>query len=404
MRTLAVDGGIPAFDRAKSKALWPSTTDAEMVGLQRVLDSGVWSRSRDTNWSEGEVGEFEREFGGYLGCDHFTAVTNGTVAIELALHALGVEPGDEVIVPASTFFASVAPIVRLRAVPVFADIDPLTFTVSADSIADRVTDRTVGVLVVHLSGLPVDLDAVVGLCERHSLFLVEDCAQAVGSRWRGRQVGTFSAVGTFSFHQEKQLTCGEGGGVATGDPRLAGRMYAFHNGFWMPGAPEQERHEISTNARMTPFQAAILRARLPRLEDEIDQRLRNVALLRDLLGPAVLAVSPPAEVTRWSLFSLPMRLDPEHAAGLSRDLLIRALSAEGVSAHEGHLDPVYRRPLFRDNPITYRNEGCPAAEHAADRSGFVISHRMFLGPDAWMHRLAELIEELIASGRCHAGE
>ncbi|SHF58787.1 DegT/DnrJ/EryC1/StrS family aminotransferase [Streptoalloteichus hindustanus] len=404
MRTLAVDGGAPAFDTEKTKVLWPAPTDAETAALQRVLDSGVWTRSRDANWSEGEAGQFEREFGAYLGCNHVTAVTNGTVAIELALSALGVEPGDEVIVPASTFFATVSPVVRMRAIPVFADIDPLTYTVSPDSIAERVTDRTVGVLVVHLSGVPVNLDAVVSVCARDSLFLVEDCAQAAGSQWRGRQVGTVGDVGTFSFHHEKQLTCGEGGAVATDDARLAGRMYAFHHGFWMPGAPEQECHEISTNARLTPFQAAILRARLPRLDDEIDRRQRNVALLRELLGPAVVPVRPPAETTRWSVYSVPLRLDHEHAEGLSRDRLVRALRAEGVSAHEGHLDPVYRRPMFRDNPIQYRNDGCPAAEHAADRTGFVISQRMFLGPDTWMYRLAELIEELVTSGRCHAEE
>ncbi|MCP2257101.1 hypothetical protein LX15_000786 [Streptoalloteichus tenebrarius] len=140
--------------------------------------------------------------------------------------------------------------------------------------------------------------------------------------------------------------------------------------------------------------------------DTLDASLgyvRGVAVARtpELLGPAVVAVAPPPEVTRWSLFSLPMRLDPEHAEGLSRDLLVRALSAEGMSAHEGHLDPVYRRPLFRVNPIDHRNDGCPAAEHAADAAGFVISHRMFLGPESWMRRLAELINEIVASGRCH---
>ncbi|MEU7478419.1 DegT/DnrJ/EryC1/StrS family aminotransferase [Lentzea sp. NPDC042327] len=396
MRTPALDGGTPAFDANEAKALWPGTHPDELDGLRRVLDSGVWSRSRDSDWAGGEVGRFEAALGGYLGAEQVTATANGTVAIEFALAALGVGPGDEVIVPASTFFASVSPVVRLGAIPVFADIDPATFTISPASVAERVTSRTVGVLVVHLAGIPVDLDAIGELCARHSLFLVEDCAQALGSTWRGRQVGTFGDAGTFSFHQEKQLTAGEGGAVATRDPAVAGRVFAHHNGFWMRGAPKQDKHEVSTNGRLTPFQAAVLSARLPRLDEQVEHRAANAEALRAAVVDGVEQVTPLAATTRWSLFAVPFRVDPEQ---VSRDKLVEALSAEGVSAHEGHLDPVYRRPLFLDNPIDHRNDGCPEAERAADVTGFVISHKMFLGPRAWMTRLGEVLDELVSSGR-----
>lgn len=393
---LAIHGGEPAFASTEMATQWPIWGPEEVEALQSVLASRVWSRTKDARWDEGESGQFEEEFRHYLGSRHLMAVANGTFAIELALLALGVGPQDEVLVPASTFFGSITPVLRLGAVPVFVDIDPNTFTIDPRCLADRVTPRSRAVIAVHLNGVPANLDGLLEVCRAHDLNLVEDCAQATGSSWRGQMIGTFGAVGCFSFQQDKALQAGEGGGVATQEARLAGRMYAYHQGFVVQGAPGQEKHEVSTNMRITPWQAAILRCQLRRIDEQIDRRARHAAALFAALGPedALQPVQLPSAVTRWSIYTCPFRYQSANMAGVSRDQFLQALRAEGIPAWEGHTEPVYRRPLFRENRLVYRNAGCPEAERVSVEESLVIGQRFFLGPPSWVERLIHIIRRL----------
>ena len=174
---LAIEGGQPVFSTGMT-SLWPIWDRREEAALLRVLHSGVWCRIKQ-RWDEGEAGQFEREFRAYTATRYAIAVANCTLAIELALRALGIGRGDEVLVPASTFFGSVTPVLQVGAIPVFVDSDPASWLMEPASVAERITSRSRAVIAVHLYGIPVDLDRVVALCRQHGLALIEDCAQAM---------------------------------------------------------------------------------------------------------------------------------------------------------------------------------------------------------------------------------
>jgi dTDP-4-amino-4,6-dideoxygalactose transaminase len=395
-RQLAILGGTPLFTRDELRERWPVAGAEEEAALLRVLRGPAWCRLKDADWSDGECGRFEREFAGYLGVPFALAVTNGTQAIDLALLALGIGRGDEVIVQASTFFGSVTPILRVGAVPVFVDIEPDTLGVDPARIEAAITPRTKAVMVVHLAGLTPDLDRVTALCRRHGLRLTEDCAQATGTRWRGRPVGSIGDVGTFSLQQDKTLQAGEGGLVVTSDEAVFRRVFAFHQGFTMPGSPEPAKTEVSSNMRLASWQAAIARCGLARLDDQVDARLAAVAHVRAMLtgDMPVRLVDPHRHVTRWSPSSLPMRYTAERMGGLPKAVFVRALQAEGIPAFEGHFEPLYLRPLFLDNDLRYRNEGCPTSERVAASEYVAVLQPFLLGPPKWMELLVSLVEDI----------
>jgi dTDP-4-amino-4,6-dideoxygalactose transaminase len=379
-------------DDSELSKVWPIAGLEEEQALINVARSRKWSRTKDCDWRSGPSGQFEGEFAERIGTKHFIALANGTLAIELALLALDLKRGDEVILPASTFFGSVTPVVHLGLIPVFADIDAETFVVSPRSIRECISEKTRAVLIVHLSGLVSDMAAIREICSRHGCFIIEDCAQAVGSEWQGEHVGTLGELGCFSFQQDKVLSCGEGGGLATNDAVLAGRAFSHHLGWKVAGAPPFGKQAVAINSRISHWQSAVLLCQLKRLDDQLQRREANVRLLQSLMHSRVTeAVLPPKYMTRWGIYNVPFRLNvssnSERAAFLSR------LQQLGVPAHEGHLEPLYRRPLFLDNAIEYRKGECPNAERIGECGGFVISQRFFLGPARWMHELAAVFNE-----------
>ncbi|MDX6648243.1 MAG: hypothetical protein QOJ97_194 [Solirubrobacteraceae bacterium] len=393
---LGLLGDKPTFADGEISALWPVTGDDERRALLEVLESGRWCRLKDEDWRTGEAGLFEEEFRDYLGAETFLAVSNGTLAIELGLLALGIGEGDEVIVQAATYFGTVTPILRVGATPVFVDVDPRTYTIDPDGVEAAITPRTRAVFAVHLAGQPADLDRLSAICQEHSLALLEDCAQAVGTDWRGRRVGTFGDIATFSFQQDKPLQSGEGGGVAARGAELAGRVYAFHQGFAMPGSPPTAKHEVATNLRISPWQAAVLRCQLRRLETQIEHRLANVSRLTELLEADDPVVPVPLHdaTTRWSPYSLPFRYIPENAGDVPRQTFLEALAAEGLPAFEGHMEPLYQRPIWLDNQIRYRNEGCPVSERVSTDEYVAVMQQFLLGPPAWMERLVQAFRRI----------
>ncbi|GAA3733372.1 3-amino-5-hydroxybenzoate synthase [Plantactinospora mayteni] len=386
------------FGDLATRAPWPVHDELERAALDRVLSSGSWSRLGDADWTGGECGLFEREFAGYLDAGNALAVANGTLAIEIGLLALRVRPGDEVIVQAGTFFGSVTPILRVGARPVFVDLDESTCTVDPAAVEAAVGPRTVAVVAVHLAGLPADLDRLAEVCRRHSLALLEDCAQAVGTRWRGRAVGTVGDVGAFSLQQGKVLQSGEGGVLVCRDRAVADRAFALHQGFTMPGSPTPAKHEPAANMRLSSWPAAIARCQLTRVEEQIAHRLRNARAVAALLRPddPVELVDAHPGMSRWSPFSIPLRIVPERAGELSQELLVAALRAEGVPAFEGHLEPLYDRPIFRDNDFDVRDTGCPVTDRVSRRHVAVLQ-QFLLGPPDWMPRLVELIRDVHAA-------
>lgn len=372
------------------KAVWPQYGEDEKEGLLRVLASNAWCRLKDEHWQKGECGLFEREFAAFLGAEHVIAVANGTVAIELGLAALGLESGDEVLVQAGTFFGTVTPVLKRGGVPVFADFQADTCTVDPDSLEALVSDKTRGVIVVPLCGLAPDMDRITAFCRKHGLWLIEDCAQAMGTTWNGRPLGTFGDIGTFSFQQDKPLQSGEGGAVVCRDAELLGRVFAYHQGFSVNGAPPFDRHRPGTNSRISPWQAAVLRAQLKNLDRLIETRLANVRRLNSLLTEAdpIRPIAHFPQMDRWSIYAVPFFYDADKNGGVSRDSFLANLQQAGVPATEGHVEPLYLRPLYRENvTLPHRHPDCPVTERITRETYFSIMHWFFLGPPDWMDRL-----------------
>lgn len=256
---------------------------AQYASLKNELDAAIMSAVEDTAFvAGGRAAKFEQEFAAYLGAEHCVAVANGTDAIEIALAALGVGKGDEVILPANTFIATAEGVSNVGATPVFVDIDPATYNIDPAKIDERVTERTKAVIAVHLYGLPAEMDAIVDVCKRRKLKLVEDCAQAHGAQYKGRTVGTFGDAATFSFYPSKNLGAfGDAGAIVANTKETAdrARLIANHGQF------EKNRHTIiGRNSRMDGIQAAVLSTKLPHLDSWLEARRRHAARYNELLG------------------------------------------------------------------------------------------------------------------------
>jgi dTDP-4-amino-4,6-dideoxygalactose transaminase len=324
MPELAINGGKPV--RTAPFPAWPQWDDAERAGLLRVLESGRWWSTQGR-----EVAAFEREWAAFVGVDHCVAVTNGTHAIEVALLAAGVGEGDEVIVTDYTFFASASAIVAVNAVPVLVDVDAATFCIDPSAVEAAITARTRAVIAVHLAGHPADLDRLVALCDRHALALIEDCAHAHGSSWRGRRVGSFGVAGTWSFQQSKLLTSGEGGAITLGDGAVAARARSFSDCGRRPGAWFYSHFVQGGNYRLSEWQGAVLRAQLKRFPAENRVRNDNALFLNEALRqiPGVTPQFRDPRTTSQGYYCYVVRLDAT-AFGASREAVRKALEAEGI--------------------------------------------------------------------------
>ncbi|HTQ79802.1 MAG TPA: DegT/DnrJ/EryC1/StrS family aminotransferase, partial [Thermoanaerobaculia bacterium] len=290
-----------------------------------------------------EVREFEQSFADYLEVAACASLANGTDALLIALRVLGVQPGDEVIVPAFSFFATAEVVALLGAKPVFADIDPETLNLDPADTAARITPRTVGILGVHLYGRPFDVDALVALCHRHNLWLVEDAAQAHGARWRGRRVGGAGRLAAWSFYPTKNLGAfGDGGAVTGNDPELveAARRFGNH------GQTTRYHHvSLGTNSRLDSLQAAVLNCRLPLLDRDNARRRELAKSYRERLegvGDLRFPIDPPeSEPVYHQMTILTAR----------RDELLRSLSGEGVGASIHYPSPLHVQPALAQGPV-----------------------------------------------------
>jgi dTDP-4-amino-4,6-dideoxygalactose transaminase len=316
------------------------------AAVARVLDSGWFILG-----PEGEA--FENELAAYLEANHAVAVANGTEAIQLALEAVGVKPGDEVITsPLTAAFTALA-VMRAGARPVFADLDPATLNVSPEAVAAAITSRTKALLPVHLYGHPADLDPLRDLARRHGLVLVEDACQAVGAKYKGRRVGALSGIGALSFYPTKNLGAfGDGGAVVVDDPAVAARLRQLRNG----GQTEKYRHEISgINSRLDEIQAAVLRLKLRHLDAWAERRRALAA--RYEAGLEGGGVGRPVEQSyARTVYHLYVVRHPR------RDTLAAALREKGVGTLVHYPTPLHLQPAFAG---TGREGDFPVAERAA---------------------------------------
>jgi dTDP-4-amino-4,6-dideoxygalactose transaminase len=348
---LAIAGGPPL--RSQSFAPWPMPSAEEIEAVGAVLRSGKLNY-----WTGDEGRRFETEFASFAGCAHAIAVANGSVALELALYGLGVGAGDEVIVPSRTFIASASCAVMRGAIPVFADVDPVSQTITRESIQQVLSRRSKAIIAVHLAGWPCDMDPILELACEHGLKVIEDCAQAHGATYKGRPVGSLGDVAAFSFCQDKIMTTGgEGGMLTTNDEHLWRRAWSFkdHGKNYDAVFAEQSspgfrwlHDSFGTNWRLTEMQSAMGRVVLARLASDVARRRRNARLLteRFLNLPALRVTLPPDEIGH-SYYKYYVFLRPEFLReGWNRDRLQAAIVAEGIPCFSGSCSEVYLEKAF----------------------------------------------------------
>ena len=395
---LAILGGRPV--RTRPFPAWPVFDARERAQLEDVLTSSNWGGHPSPNR---KAAEFAAAFAAYQGARFAIPTTSGTSALEVALKALGIGAGDEVIVPAITFAATPYAAVACMARPVFADVTAANACIDPDSVRRLITRRTKAIIPVHYGASLADLDALAEISRAHSIPLVEDCAHVPGARFRERGVGTHSALGCFSFQSSKPMTAGEGGMITTDDPDLEQRCQSLINcGRRRPG-DTFEGPLMGANYRMTEWQCGILLAQLARLPDQIEQKSR--ARLRERLAAVngLIPIARDPRVTREVIYAFIFLID-ESALGLSRDQFIRALRAEGIPCGVAN-DPVYRSALFPRESAAYRKAcelaganpaqiaiDCPVAERLFERAIVSIPHQCLLGDD---HDLDDIIAAIV---------
>jgi len=376
MERLAIDGGRPVRD-GPWKVGFPIGQE-EKDEVIKVLDDGWISRFRGGE----RVRQFERNFADYCGVSYGIATTSGTTALHTAISALGIGPGEEVIVPALTFVSTASIVLQQNAVPIFADIKRETFCMSPEDLERKITERTKAVIPVHLFGHPADMGKILEIAKRNNLYVIEDAAQAHGASINGKKVGSFGNFGCFSFFQTKNMTCGEGGMVLTDDNKLyrEARLSREH------GSPESDKgwyfyDRLGFNYNMTEIQAAIGLVQLKKLDRMNEKRKENAQVYTERLRDLGLEfmVNQLGYHNVWHNFPIIL---PERLKG-KRDRFVQAVSAEGVPIDVCYPVPVYKTKMFLDKGVlrrfcpglysiygetfSYKNSDCPVAEEVSER-------------------------------------
>ena len=375
---LAALGGRPV--RTTPVAPWPCFADDEIEAVERVLRSG-----RANYWTGDEGAAFEREFAEFVGAKYAIALANGTVALELALHALDIGPGDDVVVPSRSFFATASCVVARRARPVFADVNSCSGNVSRASLAAALTPNTRAIIVVHLAGWPCDMDPILELAAEHRITVIEDCAQSHGANYRNHVTGSLGSIGAFSFCQDKIMTTGgEGGMLVTDDERIWRRAWeykdhgkdydaVFHT---QHGPGFRWLHEsFGTNGRMTEMQAAIGRRQLPKLGSWLSARRKNAhSLEQQLAHIPELSIPLPPSGSEHAYYKLYAYLDTARLArDWSRDRVVESIAAEGVPCFAGGCSEIYLEKAF-NNTTSRPAERLPIARRLGETSLMFLVH------------------------------
>jgi len=403
MAELAVNGGPPVW--TGSWPTWPIFGRHEHDLLLTVLESGRWA------FDGPQEAQFERDFAAFQTARYGTAVANGTVALQLALEALDIGYGDEVIVPVNTWQATAAACLDVNAVPILVDIEADTYCIDPNQVEAHLTSRTRAIIPVHLYNSTADMDRLRSIAARYDLALIEDCAHSHGTLWGSRGIGSLGDLGCFSFQSSKSLNAGEGGFVTTNDERLYERLYTLRNcGRRRPGAALETWEPVqSGNYRLSEWQAAILRAQLERLPDQIAQREANARFLdthlAEIDGIRPLVRRP--QVTRQGMYAYVFRYDASAFDGVPVQVFRRALAAELGTSVGGIYDPLNHSPLYR--PHTKRryrlNEDhwqaidparfhTPIAEHAFCQEAVVISQPHLLADRPAIQAIVEACAKL----------
>jgi dTDP-4-amino-4,6-dideoxygalactose transaminase len=399
MKALAIRGGeplrrrpFPTIDDNSGRTIG----DEELALVTEVIRSGKLNRGVGE-----KVARLERDFADYMGMKHCTAVTSGTAALHTAVGAVNPDPGDEIITGPITDIGGIFAILLANAIPVFADIDPVTYGMDPVDLERRITPRTKAIIPIHLMGSPCDMDPIMKVAGKHNLPVIEDCAQAHNALYKGRKIGAIGHFGAFSLQQSKHMTTGDGGLLITNDDALGERAALFANKGW-PNYGSGGRNYVSfgTNYRMTELQAAVALAQLPKLEGVVAARIRAADIITSMIG-GLRGIYPPATYPdcRYVYWYYPLRVVQAEAGVSTRDFA-NALGAEGIPAGAGYIGkPIFMYDILRakqvygtshfpwdqqapGREVRYEQGECPGCEQALAEMVVISCNERFTDEDA----------------------
>src|SRR6266852_5110534 len=408
MGKLAITGGKPL--RTKRFDPWPIYTKEEKQALEDVLTHHNWGGQP----FPGKYADaFGKKFAKFHTAKYGQCVNTGTVAIQAALKAIDIRPGDEVLVPAYTWEGTVGPVLLGNAVPVFIDIDPDTYCMDAKLIEQAITPKTRAILPVHLGMRFADLDVIMPLAAKHNLKVIEDCAHAHGGMWRGKGAGSIGDLGAFSFQSSKLITSGEGGAVITNNLEYFERVQTYINAGRASVTDKFHHRLIGFNYRLGEFQAAVLGAQLERLPQQARVRQINMKYFESRLQKTrgIGLLKPEPRITRLAPYGYVLKYFAEQLNGIPRAAFVAALQLEGIPCDGLFYEPVYKSSLFpldptdypalswgHEKPLDLRNMySCPEADRAAYHEAVWFPHQLFLGTTEDVDAIANAILKVLGS-------
>ncbi|MCK4991713.1 MAG: DegT/DnrJ/EryC1/StrS family aminotransferase [Bacteroidales bacterium] len=424
MTKLAINGGSPIRDsKTNPWPAWPIWDQKEEKALLEVLNSGVWSYNGPKEL------EFNKRFAEFTGTRYAVSAANGTVTLQLALEALGIGFGDEVILPGLTWQATAATIIDVNAIPVLVDVCEDTWCIDPAEIEKAITPKTKAIVPVHLYGSFADMDAIMDIARKNNLHVIEDCAHKHGGEWNGKKAGSIGDIGSFSFQLSKHLTAGEGGALTTNNPDLAEKLDALRNCGRRPegdayadtdkgaGMYSDDGNFIqSGNFRITEFQAAILNEGLKRLPEQNRRRDKNGIYINSLLHdlPGVSPMRRDKRETNEAYFNFAFRYHKDEFKGLPVDKFRKALESELGIGVDASYEPLNNCSLYvphtkpsrhklseqQWNEIDPARFELPVCDRIHHEESVCLHHKALMGSNADMEGIAEAIKKVYD----HAGE
>jgi dTDP-4-amino-4,6-dideoxygalactose transaminase len=401
MAELAIAGGRPI--RTAPYPEWPHGDDEDVAAVEEVVRGGRWGGFPEPG---PRAATFEDAFAAYQGAEHGVLMANGTVTMEVALKALGIGWGDEVILPALTFAATVYAPIAAGAVPVIVDVTPDTWTIDPDLVEAAITPRTRAIMPVHLGHQMADMDRLMEIARAHGLVVVEDCAHAHGQMWNGKGAGCIGDFGSFSHQSSKIMTAGEGGTLLTNDDRLARLAHSIID-CGRPKDDAETEYTFGANYRLSELSAALLTVAMRRFPEQQAQRATLGAIFEGLVAdvPGVRVMPHDPRITRWSFYRYVLAIEPELFSGRTNQVVCDALEAEGVGAWAGY-EPMSHYDLFQPSlsrlPVAVEHAdrldparmSFPVAEAAGLRESVYVDENVFRSDRAGIEQAVEALAKI----------
>jgi len=409
MAELAIKGGNKV--RTKDFFAWPDYDQRELKYVEEAIKSRAWFAGMRGADPGTKTEEFEKKFAQYHDAGYGIACANGSVAIEIALRAAGVGAGDEVIVPALTFIATLGAVLQVNAIPILVDTIYDTQCIDPDEIERAITNKTKAIIPVHYGGFVCDMDRIIEIARRGNLTVIADAAHAHGAVYKGKKLGSISDAATFSFQESKTMTAGEGGIIITNDNELAEKCIQYRSCGRHEGESWYIHYVLPVNYRLAEIQSAVLLAQLERFDEQLERKNENARYLaerfKDIDGINPVPGDGNTDVNGYYLYLL--QYDKEKFAGVSRDKFVEALNAEGIACHIGYPWPLSKNPMFQQveegprgcpftcpyygRQISIKDQKFPVTEKICSET-VVIPHQVLLSPRSDMDDIVAAIAKI----------